>query len=45
MALSKVLSDVAPYSVTVFPRNFMTKAIIPDLAGRSLNNFVALFLF
>lgn len=38
VALTTLLDQVAPFNVSVIPNNFITRYLIPDQAGKSINN-------
>lgn len=40
MALSTILDSVAPYNITIIPSNFITRALVPLIAGKSISNSV-----
>lgn len=44
MALSQALDNVAPYNVSTFPNNYIMRTLLPQVAGKSINNSVKVLL-
>ncbi|CAD8178052.1 unnamed protein product [Paramecium octaurelia] len=44
-ALSNLLDSIAPYNVSVIPNNKLTRAILPNQAGKSMSNLVKGYFF